>query len=173
MLVPWLSCLSYGTWYFPSTELLPGCQHEPSRHRLRLRLRASLQRESEAGPGPAPLGHGGTPASPPFQTWTPAACWGWGVQPGQAAQAPSITVPLAPGAVAQLCPGYTGVQPICLGVFGQALGASWDLLAQRCSLLARAALAPLPLSSAAFPARLFLCRHRAARAGRSIWQSLL
>lgn len=57
---------------------MPGCQHEPPRRCLRLRLGASSQRESEAGPRPAPPGHGGTPASPPFQTWTPAACWGWG-----------------------------------------------------------------------------------------------
>lgn len=28
-LIPWPSCLSCGAWYFPSAELLPGCQCQP------------------------------------------------------------------------------------------------------------------------------------------------
>lgn len=82
-LVPWLSCLSYGAWYFPSAELLPGRQHEPP-----LMPPVPPQGDSEAGSW--------TSITPPPPHPSLAACWGWGTQPGWA---PSITVPsaLAPG----------------------------------------------------------------------------
>lgn len=87
-LVPWLSCLSYGAWCFPSAELLPGCQHKPPWCFL-------VVRGSKAGSWAS--------ITPPFPP-----CWGWGTQPSRAL---SITVP---SALALGCCG-TALPRLCWG----------------------------------------------------------
>lgn len=109
-----------------------------------------VQGERETGSGPALLRHMSAQCHP----YSKPGHWllaGAGVAAGLPCAIPSHCMgsehhgPITHhGAVAQLLPGCTRLQPLYPEVFGGALGAGCCPHAQLCSLLARADLAPLP-----------------------------